>query len=93
MKADNAGVNFSAAALLNSLTHADLQTSAPTFAMPYCVIQGREDLNAPTDPAKTYFDKVSAPKKRFAVIESAGHFAFATHQAEFIGDMNKCLGD
>ncbi len=92
IKADNAGVSFSVTALLGSLMHADLEASARKFALPYCVIQGQDDLNAPTEPAKAYFDEVSAPKKRFAVIEGAGHFALATHQSEFIGDIKKCVG-
>ena len=92
IKANNAGVSFSATALLGSLTHADLEASARTFALPYCVIQGRDDLNAPTEPAKAYFDKVSAPKKGFAVIEDAGHFALSTHQTEFIRHIKNCVG-
>jgi pimeloyl-ACP methyl ester carboxylesterase len=33
---------------------------------------------------EAYFNKVSAPKKRLIIIEDAGHFALATHQAEVI---------
>jgi pimeloyl-ACP methyl ester carboxylesterase len=92
VKANGAGTTFSATALIGSLTHADLQASALVFAVPYCVIQGKSDLNAPTAAAKAYFDRVTAPEKRFAVIESAGHFAVATHQPEFMADIRKCLG-
>jgi pimeloyl-ACP methyl ester carboxylesterase len=92
LKANSAGATFSATALIGIITHADLQASALVFSTPYCVIQGQSDLNSPTAPAKTYFDRVTAPKKRFAIIETAGHFAVATHQPEFIADIIKCLG-
>jgi fermentation-respiration switch protein FrsA (DUF1100 family) len=45
------------------------------FALPYYVIQGRDDLFSPTPLAETYFTKVEAPAKRLVVIEGAGHFA------------------
>ena len=45
------------------------------------VIQGPNDLFAPTPLAKAYFDKVSAPKKQFVNNRERGHFALATHQA------------
>jgi proline iminopeptidase len=90
LKNASAGMNFSGRKLIQTLVRTDL-TTATQFAMPYCVIQGRHDLNAPTDPARAYFDTVKAPKKRFAVIENAGHFALATHQAEFVADIKTCL--
>lgn len=62
----------------------DLPATATNLKIPYYVIQGRHDLFAPTPLAKAYFDKVSAPKKQFFVIEDAGHFALATHQKEVI---------
>jgi pimeloyl-ACP methyl ester carboxylesterase len=92
LKANSAGTTFSATVLIGSLTHADLQSSALVFSVPYCVIQGQSDLNSPTAPAKTYFDRVTAPRKRFAIIETAGHFAVATHQREVIVNIKKCLG-
>ena len=92
IKNSGAGMNFSGGKLIQTLVRTDLTTSTQ-FAMTYCVIQGRHDLNAPTDPAKAYFDTVKAPKKRFAVIEDAGHFALATHQSGFIAEMKACLGN
>ena len=58
--------------------------TATSFKIPYYVIQGRHDLFTPTPLVEAYFNKVSAPKKRLIVIEDAGHFALATHQAEVI---------
>jgi pimeloyl-ACP methyl ester carboxylesterase len=80
MKAANDGMIASGAAR----SFADLATSAARFEVPYYVIQGRDDLFAPTPLVEAYFDKVSAPMKRLFVIDGAGHFALAAHQPEVI---------
>ena len=74
MKAVNDGMNASGAAL----GFADLPTTAVRFKIPYYVIQGRDDLFAPTPLVEAYFNNVSALKKRLFVIKGAGHFALAT---------------
>ncbi|HEV7690005.1 MAG TPA: alpha/beta hydrolase [Hyphomonadaceae bacterium] len=83
IKAASAGQSASGAALIGVTVLTDLPVTAPAFRMPYYVIQGRDDLNAPTALARAYFDKVQTPRKQYAVIEDAGHFALATHAAEF----------
>jgi pimeloyl-ACP methyl ester carboxylesterase len=83
IKAAGDGMNASGAALIGVTVLTDLPASAPSFKMPYYVIQGRDDLHAPTALARTYFDKVQAPRKQYAVIEDGGHFALATHAEEF----------
>jgi pimeloyl-ACP methyl ester carboxylesterase len=83
IKAASDGANASASALIQTLVRLDLAKTAPRFAVPFYVIQGREDLNAPTGAAQTYFDSVMAPRKQFAVIDGAGHFALATHAEQF----------
>ena len=87
MKALNDGMIASGAAL----GFADLPTTAVRSKIPYYVIQGRDDLFAPTPLVEAYFAKVSAPQKRLFVIEGAGHFALATHQAEVIGALRQIL--
>jgi fermentation-respiration switch protein FrsA (DUF1100 family) len=69
----------------------DLSTTAARFKLPYYVIQGRHDLFAPTQLVEAYFNKVSAPKKRLIIIEDAGHFALATHQAEVIAALKAVI--
>jgi pimeloyl-ACP methyl ester carboxylesterase len=91
IKAIGDGMNASGAALIGSTVTTDLPATATKFKIPYYVIQGRHDLFAPTLLAKAYFDKVSAPKKQFVVIEDAGHFALATHQADFITALKSIL--
>jgi pimeloyl-ACP methyl ester carboxylesterase len=86
------GMDFSGGKLIQTMIREDLVSTAPRFETRYCVIQGEHDLSTPTAPAKAYFDIVTAPKKRYAVIEGAGHFALATHQAAFIAEMKTCIG-
>ena len=69
----------------------DLPATATSFKIPYYVIQGRHDLFSPTPLVEAYFNKVSAPKKRLIIIEDAGHFALATHQAEVIAALKAVI--
>lgn len=85
MKAIGAGMMASGAAL----GFADMAGVSLRFALPYFVIQGRDDLFSPTPLVETYFTKVEAPAKRLVVIEGAGHFALATHQAEVIAALRQ----
>jgi pimeloyl-ACP methyl ester carboxylesterase len=91
IKAIGEGMNASGAALIGSTVTTDLPATATNFKIPYYVIQGRDDLFAPTSLAKAYFNKVSAPKKQFVTIEDAGHFALATHQADVIAALKAML--
>ena len=91
IKAIGDGMNASGAALIGSSVRTDLPSTATNFKIPYYVIQGRDDLFAPTPLAKAYFDKVSAPKKQFVIIEDGGHFALATHQVDVIAALKAML--
>src|SRR5262245_60949026 len=91
VKAIGDGMSASGAALIGASVEGDLSTTATRFSIPYCVIQGRHDLFAPTPLAEAYFNKVSAPKKRLIIIEDAGHFVLATHQAETIAALKAIL--
>jgi proline iminopeptidase len=84
-------MSYSGTRLVATQIRVDLPKTAASLDLPYCVIQGRDDRSTPTDPAKAYFDAVSAPRKRFLVIEDAGHFALATHQVQFIAALKQCL--
>ena len=78
-------------ALIGTSVATDLPTTATSFRIPYYVIQGRHDLFSPTPLVEAYFNKVSAPKKRLIIIEDAGHFALATHQAEVISALQAVI--
>ena len=85
------GMNASGAALIQSTVGIDLPATATAFRIPYFVIQGRTDLFAPTPLVETYFARILAPDKRIVIIEDAGHFALATHQAEVIAALKQTL--
>jgi proline iminopeptidase len=89
VKAIGDGMSASGSALNGA--SADLSTTATSFKLPYYVIQGRHDLFAPTPLVEAHFKKVSAPKKRLIIIEDAGHFALATHQADVIAALKAVI--
>ncbi|GAA1966599.1 alpha/beta fold hydrolase [Kitasatospora viridis] len=45
------------------------------FRIPFFVFQGDQDVITPVEPAKRFFDQVSAPVKEFALLEGCSHFA------------------
>jgi proline iminopeptidase len=85
------GMNASGSALIGASVEGELSSTATRFTLPYYVIQGRDDLFTPTPLVEAYFKKVSAPKKRLIIIEDAGHFALATHQAQVIAALKQLL--
>lgn len=84
LKAIGDAMTAAGPALIGASVATDLPATATRFTIPYLVIQGRHDLFSPTPLVEAYFNKVSAPMKRLIIIEDAGHFALATHQAEVI---------
>ena len=84
-------MNASGSALIDASVAGDLSATATSFKIPYYVIQGRDDLFAPTPLVEAYFSRISAPKKRLVIIEHAGHFALATHQAEVIAALKAVI--
>jgi pimeloyl-ACP methyl ester carboxylesterase len=91
LKAIAEGATASGRALIETSLAENLPATATTFKIPYYVIQGRHDIFSPTPLVEAYFAKVSAPKKRLIIIEDAGHFALATHQADVIAALKAVL--
>jgi proline iminopeptidase len=91
LKAISDGMTATGRALIGASVATDLPATATSFKMPYYVIQGRHDLFAPTSLVEAYFAKISAPKKRLIIIEDAGHFALATHQADVIAALKEMI--
>jgi pimeloyl-ACP methyl ester carboxylesterase len=85
------GMQFSGRVLLPTQMQERLSTTALRFALPYYVIQGRDDVFTPTPPATAYFEKVVAPSKKLVIIEGAGHFALVTHAPEFVAALSEVL--
>jgi pimeloyl-ACP methyl ester carboxylesterase len=53
----------------------DERAEGTDFAIPFFVFQGARDVLTPPEPARRFFDDVTAPVKDFALIEDASHFA------------------
>lgn len=83
-------MSFSGRALFATQTQEDLSPTAARYALPFIVIQGRDDLFTPTPVAIEYFEAVQAPRKELP-IEGAGHFALATHREEFLAALESAL--
>ena len=84
MKSVGDGMGFSGRTTVGAMLTTDLPTTARVLKVPFFVIQGREDMVAPTSVAIAYFDVVQAPKKKLILIDHAGHFALVTHREEFL---------
>ena len=55
------------------LESVDLPALGTDFAIPIYIFQGEEDLTAPPDLAKAYFDSIRAPRKQFNLVPGTGH--------------------
>jgi pimeloyl-ACP methyl ester carboxylesterase len=71
--ADFSFVHFAGMAMDGPLEQIDLTALGPDFAVPIYVIQGKEDLTAPPELAKTYLESITAPRKRFSIVQGTGH--------------------
>ena len=66
----------------------DAMTSALDLAVPYILIQGREDRVTPSEVAKEYFDKVRSKGKAYVPLEG-GHYACFTNADSFVVALRK----
>ena len=62
----------------------DLPHTACDIHTAYFVIQGEDDIVAPTQAAVDYFKCIKAPRKELILIPNAGHFAFMTASDKFL---------
>ena len=83
-----AGYNFESSKIGQEIESFDAMTSALDLAVPYVLIQGRENRITPFAVAETYFDKVRSNGKVFVPI-NGGHYACFTNPAEFVCALNK----
>jgi pimeloyl-ACP methyl ester carboxylesterase len=81
------GQNVSAERLVPQTSVLDPKLLAGEFAVPVFVIQGAEDFTTPASLAKTYLNSLHAPRKAFATIDGAGHFAVFTKQDAFLKEL------
>jgi pimeloyl-ACP methyl ester carboxylesterase len=81
------GQNVSAEHLVPQTSVLDPKLLAGDFAVPLFVIQGAEDFTTPAGLAKIYVNSLHAPRKAFATIEGAGHFAVFTKPDVFLQEL------
>jgi len=81
---DFAGEGFSGDKLVPHLKEIDPALFHAAFSVPIFVIQGAEDLTAPTGLARAFVAAIRAPKKEFTVVPAAGHFALFTRPDAFL---------
>lgn len=81
------GQKVSGEHLVPDFDRLDRQLLASELAVPVFVIQGAEDYTTPTSLARTYVDSLHSPRKAFATIEGAGHFAVFTKQDDFLKEL------
>ena len=81
------GQNVSAEHLVPEISALDAKRLGGEFSVPVFVIQGAEDFTTPTSLAKTYLNSLHAPRKAFATIDGAGHFAVFTKQDVFLKEL------
>jgi pimeloyl-ACP methyl ester carboxylesterase len=67
--------HFWGVTLSGPLMSVDLPALGTDFSIPIFIIQGEEDLTAPHELAKAYFDIIKAPRKRFYLVPGTGHEA------------------
>jgi pimeloyl-ACP methyl ester carboxylesterase len=83
-----AGYNFEAGKIGREIQAFDAMTNVPELAVPYILIQGREDRITPTVIAKAYFDQIRSKGKAFVEIEG-GHYACFTNASAFVAALAK----
>ncbi len=81
------GQSASAEQLVPLTSALDPKLLGGEFVVPVFVIQGAEDFTTPASLAKTYLDSLHAPRKAFATIDRAGHFAVFTKQDVFLKEL------
>jgi pimeloyl-ACP methyl ester carboxylesterase len=74
-------MHFWGETLSGPLTKVDLPALGKTFAIPFFIIQGQEDLTAAPELAKAYFDSIQTPGKQFYLVPGTGHEDSATSLA------------
>lgn len=60
-------------------------TTFPTaFDIPVVFMMGRNDLQTPYEPARTYFEDLDAPVKKMATFEYSSHFPMLEEPGRFL---------
>jgi pimeloyl-ACP methyl ester carboxylesterase len=74
-------MHFVGLKMSGALMQVDLAALGTDFPIPVFMIQGQEDLTAPPELARAYFDSIKAPRKQFYLAPRSGHEPTATSLA------------
>jgi proline iminopeptidase len=85
-----AGLAFTFARLLPAVFSFDARKLGLDIAVPFFVIQGRDDHVTSFDVAQAYVAEIRAPRKAFIPI-AGGHFACFTNPTEFVGALRQSV--
>jgi pimeloyl-ACP methyl ester carboxylesterase len=77
------GMNFSEQLGPQAMT-IDEYAEGTGFRIPFFVFQGDSDVLTPPEPARRFYEEVTAPVKDFALIRKASHFASFRHPEQFL---------
>ena len=80
----NKGADFSQRLMWTSILDDDLPALGLKFESPVIFIQGTEDRLTVTALAKSYFDSIQAPAKKFILIPGKGHLAVFMARDQFL---------
>ncbi len=58
------------------------------MAIPFFIVQGRDDHLTGLEPARAYAEELQAPKKTFVAIDG-GHYACFTNPDAFVGALRR----
>jgi pimeloyl-ACP methyl ester carboxylesterase len=81
------GMNYSSGQLFKELVHFYENREVTSVEIPLFIFQGDSDIVTPTVTAKTYFDRIKAPHKEFALIRQAGHLACFARPDQFLEEL------
>ncbi|WP_225824437.1 alpha/beta fold hydrolase [Streptomyces naphthomycinicus] len=65
-------------------TTVDERAEGTVFRLPFFLFQGDSDVLTPPEPARRFYEEVTAPVKDFALIRGASHFASFRHPDQFL---------
>lgn len=78
------GMEFTGEHVLPDQIATNLPKTACDLHTAYFVIQGQDDVVAPTQAVVDYFKCIKAPKKELILMPNEGHFAFMTAPDKFL---------
>jgi pimeloyl-ACP methyl ester carboxylesterase len=81
---------FCVGKLMPAVLAYDARTAGLDLAVPFFVIQGRDDNRTPPDAARALVEQARAPAKNYTAIEG-GHFACFTNPSGFLGALDSDL--